>query len=257
MIAVPPKAEQERIAQALSDMDELISSLEKLIEKKKAIREGAMQELISKKVPLRAVCNEEFEYKIGCIGDFYGGLTGKSKADFGHGSSHYITFLNVLTNAIIDTSSLANVNIGEGEKQNPVQRGDLFFNTSSETPDEVGMCAVLMEDLQDCYLNSFCFGFRLKEPKIDPLYFSYYFNSTEGRKIMSILAQGATRYNLSKSNFAEMVIQLPSLDKQKEIVSIIYDMDFEIQSLQSKLDKYRQIKSGMMDELLTGKVRLV
>lgn len=119
------------------------------------------------------------------------------------------------------------------------------------------MCAVLLTDVSNCYLNSFCFGFRIKEKDVDPLFFSYYFNSAEGRKIMAILAQGATRYNLSKTNFADTNVILPEYKKQKEIARIISDMDSEIASLQSKLEKYRKIKSGMMDELLTGKVRLV
>ena len=119
------------------------------------------------------------------------------------------------------------------------------------------MCSVLLDDVRDVYLNSFCFGYRLKNKDIDPLFFSYYFNSCEGRKIMSVLAQGATRYNLSKSYFSETTVNFPKHEKQKAIAQILFDMDSEIESLQQKLEKYRQIKSGMMDELLTGKVRLV
>lgn len=257
IIAIPEKAEQERIVAALSDMDELICSLEKLIAKKKYVREGAMQELLTQKKEFPFMDNSEVDYRIGDIGDFYSGLTGKSKDDFGTGNAKYITFLNVLSNSIIDISILERVNVEDGESQNAARLGDLFFNTSSETPEEVGMCAVLLDDVRNVYLNSFCFGYRIKSKDIDPLFFSYYFNSQEGRKIMSVLAQGATRYNLSKSYFADTIVSFPKYEKQKLIAQILHDMDTEIKSLQSKLEKYRQMKSGMMDALLTGKVRLV
>lgn len=256
-IALPQINEQQKIITALSDMDELILSLEKLIAKKKNIREGAMQELLTQKKEFPFIDNSEVDYRIGEIGDFYSGLTGKSKDDFGTGNAKYITFLNVLSNSIIDISILERVNVEDGEIQNVARIGDLFFNTSSETPEEVGMCAVLLDDVRNVYLNSFCFGYRIKSKDVDPLFFSYYFNSQEGRKIMSVLAQGSTRYNLSKSYFADTVVRFPKYEKQKLIAQILHDMDTEIESLQSKLEKYRQMKSGMMDELLTGKVRLV
>lgn len=119
------------------------------------------------------------------------------------------------------------------------------------------MCAVLLEPLNDTYLNSFCFGFRLTDTEVDGLYLSYFFNSNEGRKIMVLLAQGATRYNLSKTNFLETVIALPNKDEQKAIAQILFDMDAEIDALIAKLEKAKQIKQGMMSELLTGRIRLI
>jgi type I restriction enzyme S subunit len=256
-IPVPPLEEQKRIAEALSDVDGMISSLEKLIAKKKAVKQGAMQELLTGKQRLPGFVGEWEDYTIGKMGEFYSGLSGKSKKDFDCGEAYYITFLNVLSNVKIDTSILASVDVRENESQNSVRKGDLFFNTSSETPEEVGMCAVLDKELENTYLNSFCFGFRLFDDTHDPLFLSYYLNSAIGRKIMSVLAQGATRYNLSKNNFAETVIKLPVKEEQTAIASILSDMDNEIEALEQKLTKARQIKQGMMQQLLTGKIRLV
>ena len=254
---IPSIEEQKRIAEALSDVDSMISSLEKLIVKKKAVKQGAMQELLTGKKRLPGFTGEWGKYTVGKMGEFYSGLTGKSKKDFDCGNARYITFLNVLSNIKIDTSVLAAVDVKENESQNAVKKGDLFFNTSSETPEEVGMCAVLDEDLDNTFLNSFCFGFRLNDKTHNPLFLSYYLNSAIGRKIMSVLAQGATRYNLSKNNFAETVIQLPGKEEQNAIASILSDMDNEIEALDQKLEKTRQIKQGMMQQLLTGKIRLV
>ena len=256
-IPLPSLVEQGYIAEALSDMDNLISSLEKLIEKKKAIKQGAMQELLTGKKRLSGFSGAWKEFCIGKIGEFYGGLSGKTKNDFNCGNAHYITFLNVLSNVKIDTSILASVNVKETENQNAVKKGDLFFNTSSETPEEVGMCAVLDEEIENTYLNSFCFGFRMKNNENNPIFLSYYLNSSIGRKIMSTLAQGATRYNLSKNNFAETIIELPTKEEQTAIASILSDMDAEITALEQKLTKCQKLKQGMMQQLLTGKIRLL
>ena len=251
----PSIEEQKFIVKAISDIEALIYDLEKLIKKKQNIFTGTMQSLLSGKIRISDSLWEK--YVIGDIGDFYSGLTGKQKDDFGKGNARYITFLNVLNNTVIDISKLESVQVNEDEYQNEVLKGDLFFNTSSETPEEVGMCAVLMDSIRNTYLNSFCFGFRLKTKKVYALFFSYYFNSQEGRKIMRVSAQGATRFNLSKDYFSQTEIELPPYEDQVEIAQTLADMEGDILSLEKKCLKYKAIKQGMMEELLTGKVRLV
>ena len=251
----PSIEEQKFIVKAISDIEALIYDLEKLIKKKQNIFTGTMQSLLSGKIRISDSLWEK--YVIGDIGDFYSGLTGKQKDDFGKGNARYITFLKVLNNTVIDISKLESVQVNEDEYQNEVLKGDLFFNTSSETPEEVGMCAVLMDSIRNTYLNSFCFGFRLKTKKVYALFFSYYFNSQEGRKIMRVLAQGATRFNLSKDYFSQTEIELPPYEDQVEIAQTLADMEGDILSLEKKCLKYKAIKQGMMEELLTGKVRLV
>ncbi|WP_300413368.1 restriction endonuclease subunit S [uncultured Oscillibacter sp.] len=255
VIAIPGRAEQERVVEALSDVDGLIDGLERLIAKKRDVRRAAAGELLSGRLEPGGG-DSAARYKIGETGVFYTGLTGKTKADFGHGEARYITFLNVLENEIVDMSILERVDVSRNESQNAVRPGDLFFNTSSETPEEVGMCAVLLDEADRVFLNSFCFGFRLEEPGIDPLFASYYFNGQEGRKIMRVLAQGATRFNLSKANFQEVEVAFPPYERQREIAGVLRCMDREIDALRAEVRKYRQIRSGMMDDLLTGRVRL-
>src|SRR5665811_125228 len=130
-------------------------------------------------------------------------------------------------------------------------------STSSETPEEVGMCSVLMDDIENLYLNSFCFGYRLFDnAQTDGLFISYLINSSSGRKLLASLAQGATRYNLSKSNFNKVEVVIPQYKEQKAIALILSDMDYEIENLETKLQKTQNLKKGMMQELLTGKTRL-
>ena len=258
-IALPPTIEeQQRIANALSDVDTLIANLEKLIAKKKNIKQGAMQQLLTGKKHLPGFTGKWSKKIISKIGFTYNGLSGKIASDFGKGSSLYVTFLNVLNNPVIDKRLFQKVNVSESENQNKVLRDDLLFNTSSEIPEEVGICSVLKTDVPNLYLNSFCFGFRLIDKTVDGLFLSYYFRSSLGRNFMSLLAQGSTRYNLSKDNFLKSSIVIPpSKAEQTAIANVLSDMDAEISALETKLAKYRTLKTGMMQQLLTGKIRLI
>lgn len=254
----PLKPHQNAIATVLSDTDTLISKFEKLIEKKNNVKQGVTQELLTGKRRLSGFDSKWETKKIGEIGKPYGGLSGKVKGDFGIGNSSYIPFMNIMSNPVIDLTYFDTVNIHPGEFQNKAQKGDLFFNGSSETPEEVGMCSVLLTEIPNLYLNSFCFGFRLnQELKTDGLFFSYYFRSDVGRALIFSLAQGATRYNLSKTNFLKLEVPYPNPDEQKAISAVLSDMDIEIEKLESQLIKYQNIKQGMMQTLLTGKIRLL
>jgi type I restriction enzyme, S subunit len=253
----PTKSEQEAIAEALSDADALIESLEQLIAKKRQIKQGCMQELLSGNKRLSGFSDEWLPVRLGDLGATYGGLTGKTKVDFGGGTAHYITFLNIMSNVVIDCATFESVMVSATETQNPVKKGDLFFNGSSETPEEIAMCSILLEEVTDVYLNSFCFGFRFKEGvEADKLFFVYFSRSSEGRELMKSLAQGSTRYNLSKIALLNSYIRIPNLSEQTAIAVILSDIDAEITSLETKIAKIRQVKRGMMHGLLTGKTRL-
>lgn len=256
-IFYPPKLEQLSIATALSDTDALIENLEKLIVKKNAIKQGTMQLLLTGKKRLPGFSGKWEVKKLRKIGETYGGLSGKTKSDFNEGKYPYIPFMNIMSNPVIDLQYFDYVNIRGDEKQNKATKGDLFFNGSSETPEEVGMCSVLQNDIPNLYLNSFCFGFRLnKDLKTNGLYLSYFFRSPMGRQLIFSLAQGATRYNLSKTNFMKLEIPYPEPTEQTAIVSILFDIDTEIEKLEQKKNKYILLKQGLMQQLLTGKIRI-
>ena len=258
LVALPPKPEQKRIAAALCNIDALISGLGKLIDKKRDIKQGAMQQLLTGKKRLKGFSEPWVEKQLGKIGCTFSGLTGKKKDDFGTGDAKYITFLNVLNNPILNPKLFEDVVVKHGERHNSCHKGDLFFNTSSETPEEVGICAMLDIEQDSLYLNSFCFGYRLHDKNIVPEYLAYYFRSNEGRNLMTGLAQGVTRYNLSKSAFTNAKIFMPeNTAEQKAIADVLRYMDKEIESIESKKAKYEQIKQGMIQQLLTGKIRLV
>jgi type I restriction enzyme S subunit len=258
-IPIPPTLrEQEAIAGALSDADAWIESLEQLIAKKRQIKQGAMQELLTGKRRLPGFSGKWETKRLGDLGSTYGGLTGKTKTDFGAGGAMYVTFMNVMSNVVIDCTTFERVNVVASESQNRVVKNDILFNGSSETPEEVAMCALVDTDVTDVYLNSFCFGFRFRDDvTVVGRFLAYYLRSNVGREIMKSLAQGSTRYNLSKTALLKAVLQLPSPNEQTAIATLLSEMDTEIESLESKLAKAREVKQGMMQELLTGRIRLV
>ena len=189
-------------------------------------------------------------------GSTYGGLSGKSKSDFDGGNAYYVPFMSVMEKAAPAISALPRVQVGEAEQQNQVRAGDLLFNGSSETPDELALAAVVPSVPDNTCLNSFCIGFRIHpSAKANPLFLAYLFRSGVGRSLLRSLAQGATRYNLSKAQFKELR-STPALDEQIEIAGVLADMDAELEVLAARLAKSCDIKQGMMQELLTGRMRL-
>ena len=193
---------------------------------------------------------------MGTIGSVYGGLSGKNKADFEGGNARYVTFRGILENVILDDHNTASVHVRSGESQNSVLKGDLLFNASSETPGDLAIGAVMGQQLDNLYLNSFCFGFRIHDKKeYLPLFLAYYFRGSVGRDIMNVLAQGSTRYNMSKGQFFALELSIPPWAEQHAIAEVLSDVDGLIGALDALIAKKRAIKQATMQQLLTGRKR--
>lgn len=123
--------------------------------------------------------------KLGEMGDTFTGLSGKTKEDFGHGDAKFVTYINVFSNPISDPYGTESVEIDS--KQKEVKYGDVFFTTSSETPEEVGMSSVWLENTENVYLNSFCFGYR-PTVEFDPYYLAFMLRSPVVRKKIYVLS---------------------------------------------------------------------
>jgi type I restriction enzyme S subunit len=156
------------------------------------------------------------------IGVILGGMSGKSKDDFTNGNSKYITYMNVYKNpqTILEVNDF--VMIRENEKQHQIQKGDVLFTGSSETPDECGISSVVCDTvIEPIYLNSFCFIYRPKKELFNPHFLKHLFRSFELRKQIGNTANGVTRYNVSKKLFYKVEIPIPPLEIQDEIVKIL------------------------------------
>lgn len=184
--------------------------------------------------------------KLGELGSTFTGLTGKTKEDFGHGDAKFVTYMNVFQNAVASLEQLDSVEIDP--KQNEVKKGDVFFTTSSETPEEVGMSSVWKYNYDNVYLNSFTFGYR-PNIEFDLDYLAAMLRSTTVRKKITFLAQGISRYNISKTKMMDIEVPVPSLEEQAKIGAFLSNVEQTITLHQRKLEKLQELKKGYLQKL--------
>ena len=180
------------------------------------------------------------------MGSTFTGLSGKTKEDFGHGDAQFITYMNVFSNPVANLEMTEAVEIDA--KQNRVKKGDVFFTTSSETPEEVGMSCVMPENKDNIYLNSFCFGYRPTE-KFDLDYLAYVLRADSFRKEMKFLAQGISRYNISKNKVMEVSIPIPNLEEQTMVGRYFSTLDHLITLHQRKCEQTKKLKKYMLQKM--------
>ena len=254
---IPPLKEQEKIAEILTTWDEAITKQTELLRAKELQKKALMQKLLSGEVRFDGFSDKWEEVRLGEIGNSFNGLSGKTGEDFGIGEAKYITYKNIFNYSKIKLDIFENVQISNDEKQNLVQFGDIFFTVSSETPEEVGMSSVLLNNVSNTYLNSFCFGYRLNNfNTLDPYFARFYFRSFQMRDKISRLAQGSTRFNLSKNEIMKLKIKLPSLPEQQKIAEVLSLADDEINLLKNELEELNLQKKALMQKLLTGQARV-
>ena len=216
-IAYPSRTEQDRIVSVFRQLDHLIT-----LHQRQPFSHSTPDISLSVQLIHPLYTSSWEQRKLGEMGQTYTGLSGKTKDDFGHGQARFVTYMNVFSNPISNPEMTEPIEIDP--KQNEVEVGDVFFTTSSETPEEVGMSSILLEKRGKTYLNSFCFGFRPSE-KIDSYYLAYMLRSESTRAKIILLAQGISRYNISKNKVMEIAVSLPSLDEQKMIGQYFSQLD--------------------------------
>lgn len=258
-IPLPPtKDEQTRIASALYDIDTLIRNLDRTIEKKKNIRQGAMEELLSGQKRLPGFQGEWIELKVSEIGKLSGAGVDK-KSNINEMPVRLVNFLDVYHRNRIANSELNHWVTATPEKVNScnVKRGDVFFTPSSEMPDDIGQSAVAVEDMPNvCYSYHI---YRLRPNiELDPGYSAYAFQNKYFFDQVKVESEGSgKRYVVSLNKFKELYALLPpTIKEQQAIADTLTAMDDEIATLQLERDKYANIRSGMMDDLLSGIKRI-
>ena len=258
LVPVPPKPEQKAIATALSDVDTLITNLDKLIAKKKAIKQGAMQRLL--KSPAQGgqrLPGFEGEWKCDAIHKimkvFRGGSPRPIQAFLTTASNgvNWIKIGDTEKNGKYITSCEEKI-IPEGESNSrKVNVGDFLLSNSMS----FGRPYILKIDgcIHDGWLV-----LQEYQKHLDTEFLYYLLTSRQVLNQYLSRAAGSGVLNLNKDLVNSVELEFPkSLNEQKAIASILFDMDKEIESLETKKSKYLHIKQGMMQELLTGKTRLV
>ncbi|MFV4951589.1 restriction endonuclease subunit S [Lactobacillus delbrueckii] len=248
---IPSINEQTKIGCLLLQLDRTITLHEEKKRQLECLKSALLQKMFADENGYPAVRFRGFDEawkqcKLGDVGQTYTGLSGKSKEDFGHGKARFVTYMNIYSNPVSDLNMVEPIEIDE--RQNEVQYGDAFFTTSSETPEEVGMASVWTGDEKHTYLNSFCFGYR-PISKINPYYLAYMLNSQSLRRKIVILAQGISRYNISKKSVMEIPASLPSAEEQNRIGLIFKDLDQSITLYEHKLELLKRLKSSLLQNM--------
>lgn len=248
IIPIPPTiAEQTTIADVLSDTDELIQCIEKLINKKRAIKQAAMQKLFKPK--------DGWEVKkLGEIGTFSKG-SGIKKDESSRGEIPCIRYGEIYTHHsyfIKKYYSFISMEIAKTSKL--LKKGDLLFAGSGETKEDIGKCIAFTKS-NEAYAGG---DIIILSPRnMEPLFLGYYLNTSQIAKQKASKGQGDAIVHITASSLQSIEISLPDPTEQTRIASILSDMDAEIAALETKLTKYKLIKQGMMQNLLTGRIRLI
>jgi type I restriction enzyme S subunit len=250
---IPTHPEQQKIASFLTTVDKRITLLKEKKAKLEQYKKGVMQQLFSQQIRFKDENGQDFpeweEKKLGEIGSTFNGLTGKSKEDFGQGKP-YIQYMQIFSHSKIDTAHFDYVNVETGEKQNQVQYGDIFFTTSSETPKEIGTASVLINHVDEVYLNSFCFGYRPHSlDELVPEFARYFFRSELVRKEIIKLAQGSTRFNMSKVGLMKLSFLFPSKKEQQKIASFLSSLDEQVAKVGQQIEQMSSWKKGLLQKM--------
>lgn len=254
-ISMPKTKEQNKIGQLIQTLQKLIDLQQRKLRQLKRLKTAMLQQLFvgknSKQLVLRFK-NFDSDWRPYSLKDIsaktYSGLTGKSKDDFGHGKARYITYLNVHNNEVAVSDGVGQIEVDS--KQNKVLKGDLLFTISSEVPSEVALNSVWpFEAGKDIYLNSFCFGIRPKSNYINSFFLTYYLRSPQMRKLIYPLAQGISRFNISKQSILALKINIPVLPEQINIYKVLMHIDNLITLQRNKLTQLTTLKKYLLQKL--------
>lgn len=278
LIPVPPYSEQQQIVSFLdsktSQIDELIQKKERKIELLKEYRTSLINQVVTKGLnPNVEMKDSGVEWigeipsgwekvSLGKLGVLYGGLTGKSGDDFrseDHPSNKpFISFTNIFNNTYISKDHFQNVVVGNDENQNRVEKYDLFFLMSSEDYDDLGKSSILIDDVGEVYLNSFCKGLRVTRGDVYPLFLNYQLLGHTHKKLISIEGNGFTRINLRQDRLKETPMFIPLFSEQLQIVSYLDDqtqkIDSSIKSEERKIELLKEYRQSLISSVVTGKI---
>ncbi len=253
-VPIPPTDEQRAIAEALSEVDDLLAALEKLIAKKQAIKQAAMQQLLTGKTRLPGFSGEWETKQLGTLGFFSKGRGIKREDISSTGfpciryGELYTRYRDYILNAVARIpSSVAQMAL-------PIKTGDLLFAGSGETSEEIGQCAVYLCDEPGYAGGDIIVLTPLGQ---NSLYLGYLMNRPAVARQKARMGQGDAVVHINPRNLAQIEIDLPALEEQAAIAVVLSDMDAEIASLERRRDKIRTLRQGMMQQLLTGRVRLI
>jgi type I restriction enzyme, S subunit len=262
-IPLPPLKEQEKIADILSTADDKIDTIATQIEKAETLKKGLLQKLLSE-----GIGHSEFkDSELGKIPEsweiveleklltFKNGVNA-SKEQYGKGY-RFINVLDIINNLTIKHDDIIGlVDIDEKEFElYEVKYGDILFQRSSETREEVGQSNVYLDKEQSATFGGFVIKGSAKQ-EYNPVFMNYLFKIPIIRKQITSKSGGSTRYNIGQSSLNQVLVQFPPLEEQKQIADILSTADGKLELLRARKEKYETLKKGLLQKLLSGEVRV-
>ncbi len=278
-LILPCKNVQINIANYLDAKTQAIDKKIKLLTQKanyyKEYRRSLINNTVSKGLNKKLKLKEtEFGFKVNSnfnsyrlkdLGKLYSGLSGKAGDDFNQDNNeknkYFIPFTNIANNTYLKKDHLGTVVVYENENQNQVKKGDIFFLMSSEGYEDIGKSAILDDDLEETYLNSFCKGYRVISKKANPYFLNYLLLSDNYKKLITVEGKGFTRINLKMEKINDFIVYIPNtIEEQNRIVDYIdgktQTIDKIINNINNQVTSLKELRKTLINDVVTGKVKI-
>jgi type I restriction enzyme S subunit len=261
LLPTPPLSEQRAIAAALSDVDSLLGGLDRLIAKKRDLKQAAMQQLLTGQTRLPGFSGAWEVKRLGEVGKCLRGVSYKGDSDLStHDTPHTKRLLrsNNIQNAVVVTDEVQFVNAARVSSHQILQEDDILICMANGSKTLVGKAGIFtLSDGQEYTFGAFMGCFRTNSTEANPAFAFYLFLTARYRDYINNLLAGSSINNLRPSSIESLEFSTPPLPEQTAIAAVLSDMDAELAALQARRDKTRDLKQAMMQELLTGRTRLV
>lgn len=256
-VPLPELSEQRAIAGALSDIDDLLQALEALIGKKRAVKQAAMQQLLTGRTRLPGFDRKWKAVRLGQLGSFSkgNGITREDTCDSGLPCIRYGELYTRYDNYTFSLHSFVDPAVARSAL--PIENADLLFAGSGETAEDIGRCIAYVGDECAYAGGDIAVLTPASKDSIDPIYFGHLMNDRAVATQRARMAQGNAVVHISTRALAQLRVKLPPVEEQRAVAKLLVDVDREIATIQQRLDKTRAIKQGMIQQLLTGWIRLV
>jgi type I restriction enzyme, S subunit len=260
-ILLPPESEQRAIATALSEVDGLIRAQEQLIAKKRDLKQAAMQQLLTAQHRLPGFSGEWVPTQLGTLGKCLRGVSYKPETDlFSHDNDRTIRLFrsnNVQENIVV-TNDVQFVNRERCSDQQVMRYDDILVCMANGSKALVGKAGIFrINDSQAYTFGAFMACFRTRADVAHPWFIFSLFQTGRYRDYIANLLAGSSINNLRPSAVESLEFPIPPLPEQTAIAEVLSDMDEELAALETRLAKTRALKQGMMQSLLTGRIRLI
>ena len=257
----PPFPEQRAIAAALSDVDALLAKLDQIIAKKRDLKQAAMQQLLTGKKRLPGFSGEWEVKRLGDVGTCLRGVSYRGDSDlsaYDTGRTKRLLRSNNVQDASVVTDDIQFVNCERVSERQLLLQRDILICMANGSKALVGKAGFFeVHDGYEYTFGAFMGCFRSSSTNANAMFVFYLFQTGRYRNYINNLLAGSSINNLTPTSIESLEFSIPLLPEQTAIAAILSDMDAEIAALEARRDKTRALKQGMMQELLTGKIRLV